>query len=331
MKALVSAEIGGPETLTLAELPDPVAGPGELLVAIRACGLNFPDALAIEDKYQVRRSRPFAPGGEIAGIVEAVGEGVTGWSVGDALVAVTLYGGLAERVAVPVAQAFKMPGGSFETAAALLITYATAIHALVDRGQAKAGETLLVLGAAGGIGIAAIQIGKALGLRVVAAVSSDEKAAAARAAGADEVLIYGRAPFDRDQSRALAGSFKAAVGANGADIVLDPVGGDYADPAFRALAWQGRYLVLGFTAGIPKLPLNLALLKSGDVRGVAWGDWAAREPERDRANVARLFEWLAQGKIAPLIAETFPLDRAGEGIAKLNGRGAIGKLVVTIN
>lgn len=331
MKAIVSRAIGGPESLVVGELPDPVAGPGELLVAVRACGLNFPDALVIEDRYQIRPPRPFAPGGEIAGVVEAVGEGVTGWSVGDRIAAATLHGGLAERIAVPVAKAFPMPAGqSFEQGAALLFTYATAIHALVDRGAAKAGETLLILGAAGGVGMASIQVGKALGLRVIAAVSSEEKATGARAAGADEALVYGRGPFEKDQARALTDQFKAAVGPGGADIVLDPVGGDYAEPAFRALAWEGRYLVLGFTAGIPKLALNLALLKSADLRGVAWGAWAVREPGHNRANVGRLFEWLEQGLIAPQIAEILPFERAAEGIARMNGRGAIGKLVVRI-
>ncbi|ATE65887.1 NADPH:quinone oxidoreductase family protein [Rhizorhabdus dicambivorans] len=331
MRALVSAATGGPESLVLRELPDPVAGPGQLLVRVKACGLNFPDALVIEDKYQIRPPRPFAPGSEIAGVVEAVGEDVTGWAPGDALASVTLHGGLAEKIAVPVDEAFRLQAGqSFEQAAALLLTYGTAIHALVDRGQAKAGETLLVLGAAGGVGIASIQVGKALGLRVIAAVSSDEKAAEARAAGADDALVYGAAPFDRDQSRALADRFKAAVGGEGADIVVDPVGGDYAEPAFRAMGWNGRYLVLGFTAGIPKLPLNLPLLKSADVRGVAWGAWAVRDPEGNRANAARLFAWLEQGLIAPRIAETLPFERAAEGIARLKGRGAIGKLVVSL-
>ena len=332
MKALLSYAPGGPETLQLAELPDPVAGPGELLVGIHACAINYPDVLIIEDKYQFKPPRPFAPGGEVAGVVEAVGEGVSGWSVGDRLIAYQGYGGLAEKVAVPAAHAFRLPDAhSFADGATLLITYATVIHALWDRGRLKAGETLLVLGAAGGIGLAAIELGKARGARVVAAVSSEEKAEAARNAGADVAIVYPRGPFDKDCQKGLAALFKDAVGPNGADVILDPVGGDYAEPALRSIAWQGRYLVVGFPAGIPKLPLNLTLLKSCDVCGVFWGAFAARDPKANAAHVEQLFRLWGDGKIKPHISATYPLDRGGEAIAAMAARQVIGKLVVTID
>jgi NADPH:quinone reductase len=331
MKALLSKAPGGPETLILDDLPDPVPGKGQVLVAVRACAINFPDTLIIEDKYQVKPQRPFAPGGEIAGVVESVGEGVTGWAPGDRVVAVTGFGGLVEKIAVDAVRLFRLPEGrSFEEASALLLTYATTIHALLDRGHLRAGQTLLVLGAAGGVGLAAIELGKAFGARVIAAVSSEEKAAAARAAGADATLIYPRQPFDKDQSRALADAFKTAVGPNGADVIYDPVGGDYAEPALRAIAWEGRYLVVGFPAGIPKLPLNLTLLKSCDVCGVFWGAFAARDPKGNAAHVEQLFALWAQGKIAPKVTETYTLADAGTAIARLGERQVIGKVVVTL-
>jgi len=331
MKALLSHEPGGPETLRLGELPDPQPGPGELLVRMRASAINYPDVLIIEDRYQMKPPRPFAPGGEIAGEVEAVGSGVEGWSSGDRLIAVTGFGGLAEKIVVPATAAYRLPPGrSFEEGSALLLTYATSIHALVDRGRLEAAQTLLVLGAAGGVGLAAVEIGKALGARVIAAVSSDEKAAAAREAGADEILVYPRGPFDRDGQKALSQMFKDAVGRAGADVIYDPVGGDYAEPALRAIGWEGRYLVVGFPAGIPKLPLNLTLLKSCDVCGVFWGAFAARAPKANAAHVETLFRWWDEGRIAPRVSATYPLERAGEAIAAMAAREAIGKLVVEI-
>ena len=331
MKALLSREPGPPETLSLEEVAEPVAGPGELLVMVHACAINYPDVLIIEDKYQFRPPRPFAPGGEVAGEVEAIGQGIEGWKVGDRLIAYQGHGGLAEKVAVPAAHAFPLPERfGFTEGSTLLITYATVIHALWDRARLQAGETLLVLGAAGGIGIAAIELGKARGARVIAAVSSEEKAAAAREVGADEAIVYPRGPFDKDGQKALAEQFKAAVGPAGADVILDPVGGDYAEPALRAIGWEGRYLVVGFPAGIPKLPLNLTLLKSCDVCGVFWGAFAARDPEANAAHVDELFRLWGQGKIHPRVSATYPLDRAGEAIAAMAARQAIGKLVVTI-
>jgi NADPH:quinone reductase-like Zn-dependent oxidoreductase len=328
MKALLSHEPGGPETLQLSEMPDPVAAPGELLVRVRACSINYPDALIIEDKYQLKPQRPFAPGSEIAGEVEAVGDGVAGWRVGDRLIAAVGFGGLVEKIAIPTERAIRLPAErSFEEGSALLLTYATAIHALVDRGRLEAGQSLLVLGASGGVGIAAVEIGKALGARVVAAVSSDAKAKAALGAGADQAMVYPAGDLD---PKALAQQFKEAVGPNGADVILDPVGGAYSEAALRSIAWEGRFLVVGFPAGIAKLPLNLTLLKSCDVCGVFWGAFAAREPQHNAAHIEQLFRWWAEGRIAPMISATYPLERAGEAIAALRDRKAIGKLVVTL-
>jgi len=329
MKVLLSHAPGGPEMLRLDDLPEPAPSPGELLVRVRACAINYPDVLIIEDKYQLKPPRPFAPGSEIAGEVEAVGEGVSGWTSGDRIIAATGFGGLAEKVLIPAARAIPLPPErSFEEGSALLLTYATAIHALVDRGRLEAGQTLLVLGAAGGVGIAAVEIGKAIGARVIAAVSSDEKAQATREAGADAAVVY---PIGNLDLKALSQLFKDAVGPDGADVVLDPVGGDYAEAALRAIGWQGRFLVVGFPAGIPKLPLNLTLLKSCDVCGVFWGAFVAREPKRNVAHVEQLFRWWAEGKIAPKISATYPLERGGEAIAALRDRKAIGKLVVTLD
>ena len=332
MKALLSKAPGGPETLVLDEIADPVAGPGELLVRVRACAINYPDVLIIEDKYQFRPERPFAPGGEVAGVVEAIGGGVEGWKPGDRVIAYHGHGGLAELVVVPATQVYRIPSEFPDAeAASLLITYATAIHALLDRGKAKTGETMLVLGAAGGIGLSAIELGKAFGLKVVAAVSSEAKAEAARAAGADATLIYPGGAFDKEASKALAGSFKGAAGPGGFDLVFDPVGGDYAEPALRSLGWEGRYLVIGFPAGIPKIPLNLTLLKSCDIRGVFWGAFAMRDPKANQAHVETLFRLWGEGKIGPRVSATFPLERAGEAIATLRDRKAVGKLVVTLD
>jgi NADPH:quinone reductase-like Zn-dependent oxidoreductase len=330
MKALLSRAPGGPETLELAEIDEPSAGPGQLLVRVKACAINYPDVLIIEDRYQFKPQRPFAPGGEIAGTVEAVGEGATGWAKGDRLIAMIGHGGLAEKVVVQAAMALPLPPErSFEEGSALILTYATSIHALLDRGKLKAGQTLLVLGAAGGVGLAAVELGKAYGARVVAAVSSEEKAAAARDAGADAVVIYPRGPFDKEGSKALSQMFKDAAGPGGADVIYDPVGGDYAEPALRSIAWEGRYLVVGFPAGIPKLPLNLTLLKSCDVCGVFWGAFAARDPQANAAHIQTLFRLWAEGKIAPKISRTWPLAQGGEAIAHMAARQAIGKLVVT--
>ena len=331
MRALLSKEAGGPETLILSELPDPIAAAGQVVIAVKACAINFPDVLIIEDKYQFKPQRPFAPGGEIAGVIDQVGHGVEGWAVGDRVIAMLGHGGLCEKVIADPAKLYRLPEGrSFAEGASLILTYGTTIHALLDRGHLKAGETLLVLGAAGGVGLAAIELGKAFGARVIAAVSSEEKADAARAAGADEAIVYARAPFDKAQSKSLADQFKAAVGPNGADVIYDPVGGDYAEPALRSIAWEGRYLVVGFPAGIPRLPLNLTLLKSCNVCGVFWGAFAARDPKANQAHIETLFDLWREGRIAPRVTERFPLEEGGRAIAKMAARAAIGKLVVEL-
>jgi NADPH2:quinone reductase len=331
VKALLSTAPGGPETLLLSELPDPVPAKGQLLVGVRACAINYPDVLIIEDKYQFKPPRPFAPGGEIAGVVEALGEGVEGWKVGDRVMAMVGHGGLAEKVLVDARMALPLPEGrSFEEGSALILTYATSIHALLDRGRLQQGQTLLVLGAAGGVGLAAVELGKAFGARVVAAVSSEEKAEIVRKAGADVALVYPRGPFDKDASKALAQQFKDAVGPEGTDVIYDPVGGDYAEPALRAIGWEGRYLVVGFPAGIPRLPLNLTLLKSCDVCGVFWGAFAARDPEANAAHIRTLFRLWDEGRIAPQVSRIWPLEQGGEAIAHMAARKAIGKLVVTV-
>ena len=332
MKALRSHAVGGPETLTLDELESPVPGPGQVRIKVKACAINYPDVLIIKDMYQFKPARPFAPGGELSGVVDAVGEGVTQWKAGDRVIAMMGNGGLATEVLAPADKLFPLPDGvSFETGASLLMTYGTNMHGLLDRGHLKAGDTLLVLGAAGGGGLAAVELGKAYGAKVVAAVSSEEKAQVAREHGADEVVIYPVAPLDKDQSKALSEAFKAACGPEGANVVYDIVGGDYSEPAVRAIAWEGRFCVVGFPAGIAKLPLNLTLLKSCDVCGVFWGAFAARDPKANAVHIAKLFELLKAGKINPKVSATFPLERGGEAITMLAERKAIGKVVVTMD
>jgi NADPH:quinone reductase len=263
--------------------------------------------------------------------VDAVGGGVTEWVPGDRVIAVIAYGGLAEEVIVEASRLHRLPDAcNAADGSALLLTYATALHALVDRGKLTSGETLLVLGAGGGLGLAAVELGALLGARVIAAISSEAKAAAAREAGASATVLYPPGPFDTAGVKSLATLFKAAVGERGADVVFDPVGGDYADPAIRAIAWGGRYLVLGFAAGLPRLPLNLPLLKGCDVLGVFYGAHALREPVHNRAAVTRLLGWLQEGRIKPRISEQLPLERAPEAIARLAARTAVGKLVVTL-
>lgn len=329
IRALLSHGPGGPETLRLDELPDPTPGPGELLVRVRACAINYPDVLIIEDKYQLKPPRPFAPGSEIAGEVIAAGDGVSGWSPGDRLIAATGFGGLVEKIAIPASRAIPLPADrSFEEGSALLLTYATAIHALVDRGRLQAGQTLLVLGAAGGVGIAAVEIGKALGARVIAAVSSEEKAKAALDAGADATIIYPAGELD---PKALSQSFKDGVGPEGAHVILDPVGGAYSEAALRSTAWEGRFLVIGFAAGeIARIPLNLPLLKGCSVVGVFWGSFLGREPDRARALLEELVGWWQDGKLRPHVSSTYSLEQAPAALRELAERRAEGKVVVVV-
>lgn len=331
MRAMLSFASGGPDSLKLTDLPEPVPGPGEVAVAVRACGINFPDSLIIADRYQARPPRPFAPGGEVAGTVAAVGEGVTEPRVGDRVVGTPGWGGLAERIVLPAAGCRAMPDAMpFDEAACFLFTYGTSYHALVDRGGLAAGQTLLVLGAAGGVGVAAVEIGRALGARVVAAASSDEKLAFATRCGAHDGIVYPAGPLDRDGAKALAAAFKGACGADGADVVYDAVGGAYAEPALRAIAWDGRYLVVGFPAGIPSIPLNLPLLKSCAIVGVFWGGFVRRDPEGSARNERALFDLYAAGALKPRISARYPLERAGDAIASLADRRALGKVVVTM-
>jgi NADPH2:quinone reductase len=332
MKALLSKQAGGPETLVLEEVAEPLATPGQVRISVRACGVNFPDLLIIQDLYQYKPPRPFAPGAEVAGIVDAVGDGVEHVRVGDRVLLSPARGGMAEKAVGPAGNCWKIPDAMpFDEAAALLMTYGTSQHALKDRAALRPGETLLVLGAAGGVGLAAVELGKAMGARVIAAASSVEKLALARDRGADEGVQYPVGPLDKTQARALTDRFKAACGADGADVIYDGVGGDYTEAALRAIGWQGRHLVVGFTAGIPKLPLNLTLLKSCQVVGVFWGEFTARYPALHAANVAELMALYLDGRIKPAVTERFPLARGAEAIAKLGARQVRGKVVVVID
>ena len=331
MKALLSKSPGGPETLVLEEIPSPEAGPGQVVITVKACGVNFPDVLIIEDKYQFRPPRPFSPGGELAGVVKAVGDGVTSVAVGERVLVNSTAGGMAEEVAVEAGRVVKIPDAMpFEEAAAFIMTYGTSYYALKDRAFLKPGQSLLVLGAAGGVGLAAVELGKAMGARVIAAASSEEKVELAKQHGAESGLVYPAGPFDRDGQKQLSELFKQACGPAGVDVVYDGVGGDYAEAALRSMAWEGRFLVVGFPAGIPRIPLNLTLLKGCDIVGVFWGSAVARDPSGHRRNIAELMSLYAEGKIRPHISERFPLARGAEAISLLASRKAMGKVVVTM-
>ena len=331
MKALMSVEKGPPESLRMMEVAAPEPKAGEIRIAVKACGINFPDVLVIEDLYQTRVARPFAPGAEVSGVIDALGEGVEGFAIGDRVVGGGSFGGLAEKMTIKAQRCFKIPDSMpFTEAAALLMTYGTSYHALVGRGTLQAGESLLVLGAAGGVGLAAVEIGKALGARVIAAVSSEAKAEVARARGADVAIIYPRdSNLDKDAAKALSEEIRQAAG-GAVDVIYDGVGGGYAEPSLRAINWGGRYLVVGFPAGIPSIALNLPLLKVCSVIGVFWGSFIERYPEKHRADIAQLMAWYEAGKIKPLVSETYPLEQGGAAIAKLSSRQAVGKVVVTI-
>ncbi|TMV09169.1 NADPH:quinone oxidoreductase family protein [Ruegeria sediminis] len=331
MKAMLSTAPGGPETLELTELPDPVPKKGELLVRVRAAGVNFPDTLMIRDLYQMKPPRPFAPGGEIAGEVLAIGEGVEGFKTGDRVLALTGHGGFATHLTIRAASAVKMPDTMpYEDAACFIFTYGTSHHALKDRAALQAGESLLILGAAGGVGAAAIELGKAAGAQVIAAVSSQEKAEFCREIGADETLVY-PLRMDKDAQKALSADIKKLAGGEGADVVYDAVGGDYAEPALRATAWQGRYLVVGFPAGIPKIPLNLTLLKGCQIVGVFWGASVFRDPKGHAENMADLFRLYGEGRIKPRISARYPLEQAAEALDLMQARKVMGKVVITMD
>ena len=322
MRAVRCHDLVGPSGLRVDELPEPEPGPGEVVIEVRAAGVNFPDVLLSYGKYQFKPPTPFVPGGEAAGVGAAVGAGVTGVAVGDRAVVTMVHGAFAERVVVPAEAVLRVPAAvSFEVAAATLLTYATTWHALVDRAGLRAGETLLVLGAAGGVGIAAVEIGKLLGARVIAAASSAEKLAFCRAHGADETIDYVREDLKESAKRLTRGT--------GADVIYDPVGGAFTDAALRSIAWAGRYLVVGFANGeIPKIPLNLVLLKGCQIVGVFWGAFVAREPARHRANAERIFAAVAAGELRPHVDATLPFARAGEALARMERREVMGKLVL---
>lgn len=331
MKAVLSKIVGGPETLVVEDLPDPVARDGEVVIRVHACGVNYPDVLIIEDKYQFKPERPFAPGGEVSGVIESVGPGVTHLKPGDRVIGSTGWGGMAEKIALAAGRCIPIPDKMpFDVAAAFIMTYGTSHYALKQRANLKAGETVLVLGAAGGVGLAAVELAKAAGATVVAAASSQEKVDLAMAHGADSGVVYPAGPFDRDGQKALADLFKKACGPNGADVIYDAVGGDYAEASLRAIAWEGRFLVIGFPAGIPKIPLNLTLLKSCQVVGVFWGAYTARFPADNQANIRELMDLYAAGKIKPHVSASFPMAEAGEAIRQLSSRKAQGKVVVTL-
>ncbi len=312
----------GVDALQWQEVPTPEPGPGEARVAVRAASLNFPDLLIVQNKYQFKPPLPFVPGSEFAGVVEAVGEGVTGFKPGDPVLAMGGVGGFGSHAIVPAAKLLPLPEGmSFEHGAAFVLTYGTTIHALLDRGQLRAGETVLVLGAAGGVGTAAVQIAKAAGARVIGAASTDEKCALVKQIGADETINY--------SSGNLRDALKSLTGGKGPDLVYDPVGGELAEPVFRSIAWRGRYLVVGFAGGaIPALPLNLTLLKGASIVGVFWGDFVRREPAAFQRDMQQLSQWYAQGLVRPLVHQTLKLRDLHQAYARMAGRQVIGKLVL---
>jgi NADPH:quinone reductase len=322
MKAILCSRFGGPDDLTLGEVPDPVAASGQVVVKVAAAALNFFDTLIIAGKYQTKPAFPFSPAAEFAGTVESIGAGVTAFVPGDRVAAFIGYGAARERVALDAGRLAMLPHDlDFERAAGLMVTYGTTYYALKDRAQLRPGETLAVLGAAGGTGLAAIELGKLLGARVIACASSADKLAFARQHGADETVNYA----DEDLKDAL----RRLTGGHGVDVIYDPVGGRYAEPALRSIAWQGRFLVVGFAAGdIPRLPLNLVLLKSCDVRGVFFGAWAERDPAGNRANIADLLRWCAEGKLSAHIHAVYPLEETAEAIKALADRKVMGKVII---
>jgi NADPH2:quinone reductase len=324
VRAVLCKAFGPPESLVLEEVDDPVAGDGQIVVDVHACAVNFPDVLMIQNMYQFKPPLPFSPGAEVAGIVSAMGPGVTGISVGDRVIASPGWGGLAEKAVVSADSVIPLTDDiDLVHASSFLYAYGTSQYALKDRGHLKPGETLVVLGAAGGVGLAAVELGAVMGATVIAAASTDDKLDLCREYGASMTINYA--------TEDLKTRIRELTGGVGADVVYDAVGGSYSEPALRAMAWEGRFLVIGFAAGeIPKVPLNLALLKSCDIVGVFWGAFVGRERERHRANIAELMDWWRAGKLRPHVSSTYPLERAGEAIRELADRRAKGKVVVTV-
>jgi NADPH2:quinone reductase len=324
MKALVCSAFGSIDSLELRDVPDPPPLAGQVVIGVRACGVNFPDVLVVQGKYQFKPPVPFSPGGEVAGVVEAVGSGVTGFHVGDRVVAISTWGGMAEKMAADASQVLPLPDGvDFVTASCVACAHGTTLHALRDRAKLKAGETMLVLGASGGLGLSAVQIGKRMGARIIAAASTPEKLETCRKHGADMLVDYTKED--------LKAQVKTLTGGAGADVVYDPVGGSFTEAALRAIAWEGRLLVLGFTAGeIPKLPLNLVLLKGCSVVGVYWGMMTMRDPAHGRALLTEILGWLADGSLRPHVHVRVPLSRAVDALRAIEERRVQGKAVVVV-
>ncbi|MGH8677704.1 MAG: NADPH:quinone oxidoreductase family protein [Burkholderiales bacterium] len=322
MRAVLCKELGPPEKLVVENVPSPKPGKGEVVLSVKACGVNFPDTLIIQGKYQFKPELPFSPGGEVAGVVKEVGEGVTNRKAGDRVIAAATWGGFAEELAVDARRTIPMPEAmDFVPASAFVLTYGTSYHALKDRANLKAGETMLVLGASGGVGLAAIQLGKVMGAKVIAAASTDQKLQVCRENGADEVINYGQED--------LRTRVKSITAGKGLDVVYDPVGGPYSEPALRDMAWNGRFLVVGFAAGeIPKVPLNLALLKGCSIVGVFWGAFTRNEPGKNRNNNLELMQMYADGKVKPHIHATYPLERAAEALNEVLNKRVSGKVVL---
>ncbi len=325
MKAVLCKQHGLPETLVLEDVPSPTAGAKQVVITVKACGVNFPDTLIIQNKYQFKPELPFSPGGEVAGIIKEVGEGVSHLNVGDTVIAMTGWGGFAEEVLTDASRVFPVPPVfDFKTAATFAYVFGTSYHALKDRAQLKEGETVLVLGAAGGVGLAAVQLAKVMGAKVIAAASTAEKLAVCSHYGADAVVNYSEDNW-REQVKQLTDG-------KGVDVVYDAVGGHFAEPALRSMAWNGRYLVVGFATGeIPKIPLNLPLLKGCAVVGVFWGEFATRQKKDNQANMMQLFGWLMQGKLKPHISAEYPLEQAAQALNDLMERKATGKVVLVVN
>ena len=322
MKAVVCKEFGPIENLTVEDLPDPTPGAGEVLIRVHAAGVNFPDGLMVRGEYQMKPPRPFTPGNEVAGIVTALGSGVTTLSVGQRVVSLCGLGGFAEQVVAPADRALPIPDSmDFNTAGGLMLVYGTSLHALKNKAKLKAGETLLVLGAAGGVGLAAVELGRAMGARVIAAASTNEKLELARAHGAELGINYATADLRAELKHLVPG---------GVDVVYDPVGGPLTEAAVRGMAWGGRLLVIGFANGeIPKLPLNLLLLREGEAIGVFWGAWTQRDPAGHAANTARIMQWFAEAKLKPHVGGAYPLTQVKDALDDVMGRRAQGKIVLT--
>lgn len=325
MKAVLCKAYGPPESLVIEEVEPLKPGPGQVVIGVKACGVNFPDTLIIEGKYQFKPEMPFSPGGEVAGVIKEVGEGVERVKIGDRVIAFTGWGGFAEEVLVEAEKLIPIPEQmDFVTASAFVMVYGTSHYALKDRAKLQPGETLLVLGAAGGVGLAAVELGKAMGARVIAAASSDEKLAVCRDHGADECINY--------TSEDLKERIKTLTVGKGVDVIYDPVGGNYSETALRGMAWEGRYLVIGFAAGtIPRIPLNLTLLKGCSIVGVFWGSFASRDPQRNQTHLRELMAWYLEGRVKPHVSATYPMDRAADALSDLLARKVTGKAVLLVD